>query len=215
MSDETEPTSADVSGQLLPSYYPYLKRNGILPPVLLPRILLVLWIFGYGSLIWRPNFEHRRNQHAALPGFERRFCQASHDHRGTPELPGRVVTLVPMQGGICQGMAFELPDEGHADILRYLDEREQDGYERVYAPLKLADGAIVPGLTWIAASGNPSWREGESMDELASLIAARHGPSGSNRDYLYRLEEALIALEMPDTYISRLASLVRQLAGEG
>ena len=177
-------------------------------------ILLVLWIFGYGSLIWRPNFEHRRNQHAALPGFERRFCQASHDHRGTPELPGRVVTLVPMQGGTCQGMAFELPDEGRAEILQYLDEREQDGYERVYAPLQLTGGASVPGLTWIAASGNPSWREGESMDELASLIAARHGPSGSNRDYLYRLEEALLALEMPDTYISRLALLVREVAGD-
>lgn len=177
--------------------------------------VLVLWIFGYGSLIWRPDFEHRRNQHAALAGFERRFCQASHDHRGTPELPGRVVTLVPAAGGLCQGMAFELPDEGRDGILEYLDEREQDGYERVYAPLQLAGGITVPGLTWIAASGNPSWRAGESMDELASVIAARHGPSGSNRDYLYRLEEALIAHDMPDAYISRLALLVRQVAGEG
>jgi cation transport protein ChaC len=109
-------------------------------------------------------------------------------------------------------MAFELPDDGREDILRYLDEREQDGYERVYAPLQLIDGGMVPGLTWIAASGNPSWRDGESMTELASLIAVRHGPSGSNRDYLYRLEEALVSLEMPDSYISRLASMVRVVA---
>ncbi len=174
----------------------------------------VLWIFGYGSLIWRPDFEHRRNQHAVLSGFERRFCQASHDHRGTPELPGRVVTLVPAHDGHCQGMAFELPDVRRPQILEYLDEREQDGYERVYAPLQLTSGDTVPGLTWIAASGNPSWREGESLDELARLIAQRHGPSGSNRDYLYRLEEALDALEMPDTYISRLASMVREVPNE-
>lgn len=189
--------------------------SGILVAISLKGILSVLWIFGYGSLIWRPDFAHRRNKHAVLPGFERRFCQASHDHRGTLEWPGRVVTLVPVQDGVCQGMAFELPNAGQAEILQYLDDREQDGYQRVYAPLKLADGVMVPGLTWIAAAGNPSWREGESMVELASLIAVRHGPSGSNRDYLYRLEEALVSLQMPDTYISCLASMVRQVAGDG
>ncbi|WP_157735705.1 gamma-glutamylcyclotransferase [Granulosicoccus antarcticus] len=171
----------------------------------------MLWIFGYGSIIWRPGFEHLRSLHAALPGYERRFCQASHDHRGTLELPGRVVTLVPVRGGSCQGMAFELPPVGRTQILSYLDEREQDGYERVYAPLQLSDGVIVPGLTWIAAADNPSWREGESLDELALLISKRQGPSGSNRDYLFNLEEILKTHDMPDAYISVLAGRVRSL----
>lgn len=121
------------------------------------------------------------------------------------------MTLVPVPEGHCQGMAFELPAEGRAQILSYLDEREQDGYERVYAPLQLPDGEMVPGLTWIAAAGNPSWREGESLDELAHLISRRQGPSGSNRDYLFNLEKILETHDMPDAYISLLADRVRSL----
>lgn len=126
-------------------------------------------------------------------------------------MPGRVVTLVPVAGGNCRGMAFELPSAGREQILSYLDEREQDGYERVYATLELAGGKTVPGLTWIAGSQNPSWRAGESIEELALLIAERQGPSGSNRDYLFNLEQILDTLEMPDTYISVLAGRVREL----
>ncbi len=173
-----------------------------------------LWIFGYGSLIWRPAFEHDRRQAAGLAGYERRFCQASHDHRGTPALPGRVVTLLPVPGSVCRGMAYKLPDRGRGEILEYLDHREQDGYERLYAPLHMEGGMMVAGLTWVAHESNPSWRAGESLEDVARLIAERHGPSGSNREYLYELEQALNALEMPDPHVSELSQRVRQLANE-
>lgn len=174
----------------------------------------MLWVFGYGSLIWRPDFRFDASQRAELHGYERRFCQASHDHRGTPEAPGRVVTLVPVTGRVCTGMAYRLPLEDRESILRYLDKREQDGYERIYAPLLLPEGERVSGLTWIARAGNPSWRAGESLDEVVRLIAECHGPSGSNREYLFRLEHALVSLDMPDAHISELSRRVRQLCGE-
>ncbi|MGQ7847891.1 gamma-glutamylcyclotransferase [Granulosicoccus sp. 3-233] len=174
-----------------------------------------LWVFGYGSLIWRPAFAHEARQAARLSGYERRFCQASHDHRGTPERPGRVVTLLPVAGSDCHGMAYKLPHPGRKEILAYLDHREQDGYERLYAPLHVGEGQTVPGLTWIANDANPSWRAGETLEEVALLIAERHGPSGSNREYLYELEQALAALDMPDPHVSALSYRVRQLAAGG
>lgn len=171
-----------------------------------------LWIFGYGSLIWRPAFVHVARCPATLTGYERRFCQASHDHRGTPDRPGRVVTLLPVPGSDCRGMAYQLPQSDRDDILRYLDHREQDGYQRLYAPLLIEGGRSVPGLTWVAHESNPSWRAGESMEEVARLIASRHGPSGSNREYLYNLEQALEAHDMPDVHVSELSHRVRELA---
>ncbi len=169
-----------------------------------------VWVFGYGSLIWRPGFRFVDSQIVTVSDFQRRFCQASHDHRGTPESPGRVVTLAPARNETCSGMAFKLGLDA-SEILRLLDIREQDGYERVILSLKFADGRCVQGTTWIASEGNPSWRVGETLHELATLIASSEGPSGSNREYLYELERALADKGMPDKYVSDLSDLVRSL----
>ena len=90
--------------------------------------------------------------------------------------------------------------------------REQDGYERQYVPLQLASGLNVDGITWIASEGNPSWRTGESLEQIAAWILRCRGSSGSNLDYLLRLEEALNSLQMPDTHVSGLSDLVRRLS---
>jgi len=168
------------------------------------------WIFAYGSLMWRPGFASASVQHARLHGYERRFWQASHDHRGTPENPGRVVTLAPAAARYCDGLAYRLPDMQREAILKALDEREQDGYQRVYLELKVADGQCVKGLTWIALKGNPSWVGQESPARVAELIATRTGPSGTNRDYLFSLNEALKDLGISDPYISALTNQVER-----
>ena len=116
-----------------------------------------LWLFGYGSLIWRPGFAFVESRPAHVRGWARRFWQGSHDHRGVPGAPGRVVTLVPEAGSRCRGMAWRVAAELAATTLERLDHREQDGYAREDLSLHLDDGRVVDGVTWVAPAANPSW----------------------------------------------------------
>ena len=68
-----------------------------------------VWLFGYGSLIYKADFPFINRQPAFITGWARRFWQGSHDHRGTPEQPGRVVTLIECAGHRCDGMAYQIP----------------------------------------------------------------------------------------------------------
>lgn len=167
-------------------------------------------MFGYGSLIWRPEFEYIEKRLATVYGYERRFCQASHDHRGTQEAPGRVVTIVPSADSQCTGIAYRLGNNAGA-VLDYLEVREQDGYERVNVPLCFDGNEGGVGLTWIATESNPSWRQNESLDQIAHLIATRTGPSGTNREYLFELERALKSIQVQDLYVEMLSGKVREL----
>ena len=166
-------------------------------------------VFAYGSLIWRPDFEFVGVCRARVHGYERRFWQASHDHRGTPELPGRVVTLVPVRNGYCDGLLYQLPAAQQGPILAQLDVREQDGYERAWLPaIKSQCGSVVSVLTWLASEGNPSWVGDETIERLAHLIANRRGPSGSNKEYLLRLHAAFDQYGIADKHVESLVDLV-------
>ena len=169
-----------------------------------------VWVFGYGSLIWRPDFAYKDSQLAVLSGYQRRFCQASHDHRGTGEFPGRVVTLASTPNAECVGMAFLLA-EPSANSLAALEVREQDGYQRTDVSLSLANGTDVQGVTWIASPGNPSWRGNEPLSEVATLIATRQGPTGTNWEYLFELERALRKLGIRDDHVVELSDQVKAL----
>ena len=87
-----------------------------------------LWIFGYGSLIWRPSFDYHERIPGCIQGYVRRFWQGSTDHRGTLEAPGRVVTLVAYPGATCWGMAYRVGRDEGRNVTQGLDIREQDGY---------------------------------------------------------------------------------------
>ena len=164
-------------------------------------------VFGYGSLVWRPGFEPAGRELATLPDHARRFWQASHDHRGTPAAPGRVVTLVPLPGASCEGLVLGLPRAGREALLAELDERERDGYARTLVRPRLPDGRTVEAVTWVAVEGNPSW-VGDDPD-VAALIAERSGPSGRNADYLFELVRSLRALGVRDPYLDALERDVR------
>jgi len=155
------------------------------------------WVFGYGSLIYKADFPFLERRAARLDGWARRFWQGSHDHRGTPAAPGRVVTLVRDAAARCGGMAYRVAP----DVFAHLDHREKNGYERIAERFLLDDGRCVPGLVYVAAAGNPAWLGGGSDAALARHIARSHGPSGANRDYLLHLADALRELGADDPHV--------------
>jgi cation transport regulator ChaC len=167
-----------------------------------------IWLFGYGSLIWRPDFPFRQQSPGIIDGWSRRFWQGSHDHRGVPEAPGRVVTLVPSAAARCGGMAFQIDAAVAAEIFAQLDYREKNGYERLQLDCALATGEVVPCVTYIAARSNEAWLGEASLAEIAAQINASHGPSGANRDYLLKLAQALRELDIEDDHVTALEALV-------
>ena len=152
-----------------------------------------LWIFGYGSLVWRPAFAFEARRPAFVTGFVRRFWQGSTDHRGVPEAPGRVVTLVPRAGARCWGMAYRVASCEAEGVVAALDHRESGGYERRRVALQEArSGARLPnGLVYFATPGNPNYLGEAPIEEMARQVLRSRGPSGANLDYVLRLAESL------------------------
>ncbi|WP_192035135.1 gamma-glutamylcyclotransferase [Halomonas sp. YLGW01] len=178
-----------------------------------------IWLFGYGSLIWKADFPYLERRPAHIRGWVRRFWQGSHDHRGTPEAPGRVATLVREPGAVCHGMAYRITPE----TLGPLDVREKNGYLRVVTELHFDDGpddadsrdgtasASAEGLVYLATEDNAAFLGDAPHDAIAQQIAKAHGESGPNRDYLLNLATALERLGHHDEHVISLAS---HLSGE-
>lgn len=169
------------------------------------------WIFGYGSLIWRVDFPFHERRVASIRGWTRRFWQGSHDHRGTPDAPGRVVTLVAEAGAVCVGVAYQV-DEA---VFSHLDHREKNGYERAKVDIAFHGGGSAEGVTYIGPPGNSAFLGPAPPANIAAQIATAGGPSGANADYLLELASALAALGAADAHVRELASLVRSLQGSG
>ena len=166
------------------------------------------WIFGYGSLIWRPDFAYIDRQPARVHGWIRRFWQGSHDHRGTPEAPGRVVTLLPESTSYCDGMAYLIEDHIKADVFDQLDYREKNGYERHSIELDFRSGNSAQGLVYIAAENNEAFLGPAPLATIAQQILLSSGPSGHNTDYLLELATALRSIEAQDDHVFDLERTV-------
>lgn len=176
------------------------------------------WIFGYGSLIWRPAFRFEQRSPAYIVGWTRRFWQGSTDHRGVPGAPGRVVTLIPEPGARCWGMAYRVSDADLDEVLRALDHREQGGYGRHDVPMCLAGPTAPPAesaprtaLMYVATPDNPSYLGAAPLAEIAAQVLAARGPSGSNVEYVLRLADALAAMGAEDEHVAELARLVKEM----
>lgn len=168
-----------------------------------------LWIFGYGSLVWRPAFPAVERQPARIVGWTRRFWQGSTDHRGVPGAPGRVVTLLPEPETVCWGAAYRVAEADRADVLTRLDHREKGGYARHAVPLALVDGRNVRGLLYLATPDNPNYLGPAPLPQIARQILTSRGPSGPNDEYLLRLATALREIGADDPHVFALESLVR------
>jgi len=168
------------------------------------------WVFGYGSLIYKVDFPWLERQPAEISGWTRRFWQGSHDHRGTPDAPGRVVTLVPAAGEICRGMAYRVEHR----VFEHLDHREKNGYERHRVEISLLDSArTVAGNLYVAADDNPAFLGPDEPEKMAAHILGARGPSGDNLEYLLQLAHALRELGEQDEHVFDLEQRVSALRG--
>ena len=179
-----------------------------------------IWLFGYGSIIWRAGFPYRERRAARLPGYVRRLWQGSHDHRGTPEAPGRVVTLIEDRTGFCDGAAYLIDSADAEDVLIALDYREKNGYERYPVQMLLGDGQYLPrqpemqcaetaGLTYLAPPGNHAFLGEAPLEDIVRQVRQCVGPSGANLDYVVRLAESVRELGGDDRYLAEICRAIR------
>jgi cation transport protein ChaC len=171
------------------------------------------WVFGYGSLMWRPGFPWAERARAVLHGRRRAFCIYSVYHRGVPEAPGLVLGLAP--GGSVRGIAFRVADGDWPATVDYLHQREQptETYVESWAEVRLADRRRVRALVFVSDMRHPQWAGSLDLDSQARLIAGSEGLSGRNIDYLRDLVEHLREEDVADRTMEQLLRKVEALEG--
>lgn len=167
-----------------------------------------LWIFGYGSLVWRPDFPFAERHAGYLAGWSRRFWQGSTDHRGTPERPGRVVTLIERAEAVCWGTAYRVAPRDRDAVLANLDHRERGGFERHRVAVHLPGHALaqIHALVYVATPANENYLGPAPIETIADQVRRCVGPSGPNVEYVLRLAEALRAMDAHDDHVFDLAA---------
>lgn len=164
------------------------------------------WVFGYGSLIWRPGFAHVETQRARLYGYRRSLCVYSYVHRGTPERPGLVLGLD--RGGSCVGLAFRAPGDLHGEVMAYLRERElvTSVYLERRLTIRLETGVTVEAAAYVVDRAHEQYAGALDEAEAASFVGGSVGKSGRNEDYLFSTVEHLRALGIRDHWLEAVAA---------
>lgn len=172
-----------------------------------------LWVFGYGSLIWNPEFPVAERQIARLHGWHRSFCMHSIHHRGTEAAPGLVLALDQAEGAFCDGVAFRVQPGAEDATIAALREREliSSAYLERYVQVDLADGAQVTALAFVIDPDHVQYCGGMALEDQAQIIARAVGGRGPNRDYLYATADHLAELGIADPDLTWLAARVRGL----
>jgi glutathione-specific gamma-glutamylcyclotransferase len=170
-----------------------------------------LWVFGYGSLMWRPGFDFIEQVPARLIGEHRALCVYSFDHRGTPEKPGLVLGLD--RGGACRGIAFRVAAKHRAATVDYLREREQTThvYREVMRSVWLENEARerVSAMAYVVDRGHVQYAGRLTLTEQVRYVRQGHGRSGNNRDYVLSTVKSIEAQGLRDQQLHQLADLLR------
>lgn len=168
------------------------------------------WVFGYGSLMWRPGFSYAERRKATLTGWRRSLCVYSHVYRGTPDRPGLVLGLD--QGDKCRGVAFRVEAHLRAATVQYLREREQvtTAYVELVAPIVLETGQRVAALTYVADRLHPQYAGQLDRRSVLELVRLGVGISGKNADYVTQTNDHLIAIGVRDRDLDWLSARLRE-----
>ena len=169
-----------------------------------------LWVFGYGSLMWRPGFAYIERVPARLIGEHRALCVYSFDHRGTPEKPGLVLGLD--RGGACRGVAFRVAARRRHDTIAYLRAREQTThvYREVMRSVWLENEARqrVSALAYVVDRGHVQYAGRLSLADQLRFVHQGHGRSGNNRDYVLATVKSIEAQGFRDPQLHQLAAML-------
>ena len=167
------------------------------------------WVFGYGSLMWRPGFAHTQTRRARLMGYRRVLCIRSVVHRGTPERPGLVLGLD--RGGSCLGLAFQVPHDLSDEVRAYLRERElvTNVYQEKRLPVRLDSGETVSALAYVVDRAHTQYAGHVGVEDAALAVRGAAGQSGANEDYVLNTVEHLQALGIRDHWLEGVAERIR------
>lgn len=162
------------------------------------------WVFGYGSLIWKPGFEYIAEQKAVLTGWHRALCIHSWVHRGTKDHPGLVLGLD--RGGSCEGLARMVSADKRDAVIDYLRERElvTDVYFEKWVDIRLTDGQSAKALTFVVDQSHPQYASNINEDKLVEIIRHAKGMSGENVDYVASTVASLKSLNIVDETLERI-----------
>lgn len=169
------------------------------------------WVFGYGSLMWRPGFDYLERRPAKLPGAHRALCVYSHVHRGTPEQPGLVLGLD--RGGACRGLAFRVAPSNREAVVNYLRAREQvtSVYRETVRPVALGGGAEKRALAlcYLVDRAHPQYAGKLTNERLLEFVQKGNGQSGANPDYVLATVKELETLGIRDATLEWLAARLK------
>ncbi|MGH8674525.1 MAG: gamma-glutamylcyclotransferase [Burkholderiales bacterium] len=163
-----------------------------------------LWIFGYGSLMWSPDFRYAQKSVGLLRGYHRALCILSTRYRGTAHRPGLVVGLC--RGGSCWGMAFRVPAARVPLVLARLWRREMIRmvYEPRLVPVRVGRGRRVRALTFVADAGHPQYVRELDLHGRAQLVAQGVGQRGRCTEYIRKTLEHMYELGVTDPHLARV-----------
>lgn len=168
-----------------------------------------LWVFGYASLIWRPEFDAVEHRPALVRGWHRAFRMRSRVNRGTPEQPGLVYAL--LSGGMCRGMVYRIPRErGRAELDRLWHREMPTGvYDPRWLRCQTAAGEVM-ALAFTLSRRSPNFTGHIDDQEMLRILRHAQGRYGTTLDYLVRTAEALHQHRLCDRESARLLALARR-----
>ena len=168
-----------------------------------------LWVFGYGSLIWQPEFAVAERRVGTVRGYHRRFCLLQRRFRGSRERPGLVLALD--RGGICRGIVFRLSGSDPVETLMPVWRREMrgGGYAGRWFVVETAAGPVT-ALTFVVNRASDRYTGRLVEKEIADRIATGAGHLGPSAEYLFRTAQACADAGILDDHLWRLQHLVAE-----